>query len=224
MLSTVRILRYFFLQQKLIDAKKKKRELHEDIKEFAKEGNMRGICNRLVKAQVERKLENKYVLLGLMQSVSKNFHVKGNKGKRYEKSLKKFYESLMIMGGPRIAMFVSMNLEGPMMSSIYNWRKLADVNWSRVDIKTNILIAHQILEKAIERSSLTGPLPAETSEDETYIIGRTVYDQKSDQLLGMCGLKGQNHQCSNQVSVVVGEGEDGYTRIVDTFDTIVVAK
>ena len=88
-----------------------KRELRDELKEFAKEGNMKGICRRLVKAYDEKKLENKHVLFGLLQSVAANFHVKGNTGKRYQAPLQQFYESLMIMAGPQVAMFVAMNLE-----------------------------------------------------------------------------------------------------------------
>ena len=73
----------FFLRQKLAQAIVRKRELKEELKEFAKEGNMKAICKRLTKAYDEKKLENKHVLFGLLQSVAKNFHIKGNTGKRY---------------------------------------------------------------------------------------------------------------------------------------------
>ena len=93
----------FFLRQKLAQAIVRKRELKEELKEFAKEGNMKAICNRLTKAYDEKKLENKHLLFGLLQSVAKNFHIKGNTGMRYPAPLRKFYESLLIMGGPKIA-------------------------------------------------------------------------------------------------------------------------
>ena len=214
----------FFLRQKLAQAIVRKRELKEELKEFAKEDNMKAICKRLTKAYDEKKLENKHVLLGLLQSVAKNFHIKGNTGKRYPAPLRKFYESLLIMGGPKIAMFVALNLEGPMMSSVYTWRNNEKVSWSREDLKVNIKIAREIISKAIEHLGLKGPLVAETSEDETAIIGKITYSQRNDELLGICGPKGDNHQCSHDVRVVLGEGDEAYQRIVDTFENMVIGK
>ena len=162
----------FFLRRKLAQAIVRKRELKEELKEFAKEGNMKAICKRLTKAYDGKKLENKHVFFGLLQSVTKNFHIKGNTGKRYPAPLRKFYESLLIMGGSKIAMFVALNLEGPMMSSVYTWHNNEKVSWSREDLKVNIKIAREIILKAIKHLGLKGPLVAKTSEDETAIIGK----------------------------------------------------
>ena len=101
-------------------------------------------------------------------------------------------------------MFVALNLEGPMMSSVYTWRNNEKVS---EDLKVNVKIEREIISKAIEHLGLKGTLVAETSEDETAIIGKITYSQRNDELLGICGPKGDNHQCSHDVRVVLGEGD-----------------
>ena len=58
-----------------------------------------------------------------LDSVSQNFHVRGNQGRRYNDAVKRFHENLMIMGSPRICNFVAVSLEGPSLDAVYKWRK-----------------------------------------------------------------------------------------------------
>ena len=217
-------LEIFCLKQRNLVKAVKVRDLKERLWEFAKEGDMRAICKGLVHAHEEGKLENKDVLLSLLSSTAKNFHVRGNKGKRYEAPLKNFFEVLMIYGGPRIASFVSVNLEGPMMSSIRRWTKDASVSWSLRDTDANIIIFKDILVKALEEVNIVGPIPSEISEDETSIIGRISYNQKTDELLGVCGESGKDHTCDGRSAIKVGDGIAGYSNIVRTFDNMVIGK
>ena len=114
----------FFLRSKNVRLKLRSRTLKDKLTEHSKRGDMRAICNKLVKAQSKGILSEKCVLLDTIESVANNFHVAGPSGKRYKSSCRKFYESLLIMGGPKLANFVAINLEGPNLNSIYRWRQL----------------------------------------------------------------------------------------------------
>ena len=56
--------------------------------------------------------------MAMLETVSRNLHAEKN-GKQYHPLL--FLEVLML-GGPRIATFVAINLGGPEIHSIYRWR------------------------------------------------------------------------------------------------------
>ena len=49
------------------------------------------------------------------------------------------------------------------------------------------------------------------------------YYQETDTLQGMCGLKGDNHQCLEELEVLVGEGVEGYNTMVNVFDNYAAA-
>lgn len=57
----------------------------------------------------------------MAETVSQNLHVKKN-GKQYRLSSKLFLQFLLMLGGPKIATFVALNLGGPEVNSIYCWR------------------------------------------------------------------------------------------------------
>lgn len=61
-------------------------------------------------------------------------------------------------------------------------------------------------------------VPVLAAEDETGIIAQIVYNQATDELLGVCGVKGPEHKCLDYFTVVVGNGEEGYNSIVNVFD------
>lgn len=81
---------------------------------------MKAVCYNLQKAADNGLLEDRNTLKGLLEMVSKNFHVEKN-GKRYQVPFKLFLEVLLLWGAPRIANFVAINLGGPEIHSIYRW-------------------------------------------------------------------------------------------------------
>ncbi len=64
------------------------------------------------------------MLVDTLETVAKNFHVKGVKGKRYKQSVRYIYERLLIIGGPKLCNFLSINLAGPLTDAVYQWRKV----------------------------------------------------------------------------------------------------
>ena len=43
------------------------------------------------------------------------------------------------------------------------------------------------------------------------------WNATNDTLLGFCGRKGEDHQCSSNDLIIVGDGAQGYETIVDAF-------
>ena len=167
----------------------------------------------------------------MLETVSRNLHVEKN-GKRYHPSL--FLKVLLMMGGPRIAIFVAINLGGPEIHSIYRWR-----NQHRIIVPEKPLwggnkkyVCMYVDSGGIQESNFKklGPLykeamanitsssvPVLAAEDETAIIGHVTYHQHRDELLGFCGVNGQHHACLDYFALKVENGEKGFTNIVNAF-------
>lgn len=110
-----------FLKSKNLRLRMRKRSLDEKLAEFARRGSMKAICHNLDKAAQNGYLKDRNTLVGVLQTVARNFHVEKN-GRRYQSSFKLFLEVLLLWGGPRVATFVAINLCGPEIHSIYRWR------------------------------------------------------------------------------------------------------
>ena len=60
----------------------------------------------------------------------------------------------------------------------------------------------------IMKSHGLSSVPVMAAEDETAIIGQITYNEAKDELLGFCGVSGDQHQCLHAFSVLVGDGEE----------------
>ena len=61
--------------------------------------------------------------------------------------------------------------------------------------ETNIKLVSEIYQKYKEKNGESRLIPLLFEEDETSIEQRPEYDEKTDNVYGYCGLKGENHQC-----------------------------
>ena len=206
----------FFLSRENIKLKIRRRSLKESLMEYAKRGSMKSICFQLNKAADEKMLDDKHVLKDMLESCAQNFH-REKQGRRYKKGVKEFYEVIMYWGGPRLGTFIVMNLFGPEVHSMWRWRKenltvlldgMAEQNFKQIG---------NIYREAMEKLKI-GKVPVQLSEDETAIVKRVVYDEKSDQLIGFCGVEEDGHKCIADFVVDIGDGEAGYHNIVNAFN------
>ena len=76
----------------------------------------------------------------------------------------------------------------------------------------------KIYEQAKGFYGIEGPVPFILAEDETKVKSRVVWDPKADNLTGFCGSK-ENHKCISYFKLVVGEGDSGYSNIVNAFSS-----
>ena len=205
----------FFAKSKLLKQMLRSKDLKEKLIEFSKRGSISAICHQLSVAAETGQLDNRHVLKDVLSTTAQNFHVQ-KEGNRYKGSLKMFYEVLLTWGGPRLASFVALNLNGPEVHSIYRWRKEKDVQLSVGLSLHNFQTVSKIYKDIMAKHEIP-KVPVLLAEDETAIIGRLDYCAKQDLLLGSCGYEALDHKCVDNFTIEVGEGEDGYKVIVNAF-------
>ena len=209
----------FFARGKILNALKRKRTLTEQVKEMSRRGDLRAVANKIVQAGEEGKLKEHNVLTDLLHTVSHNFHV-SEKGRRFKASVKHFYEVILTLGGPQLANFVSINLDGPGMNTLYDWRAKGKVKTTADGSSKHILLIAKLYGEIKEKLAITEPVPVLLAEDETAIKQEVSYHQATDQLLGFCGRKTEasNHVCMAEEQIVVGNDDQAYEGLVATFE------
>ena len=206
----------FFLKSKNLRLRMRKRSLDEKLAEFARRGSMKAICHNLDKAAQNGYLKDRNTLVGVVQTVTRNFHVEKN-GRRYQSSFKLFLEVLLLWGGPRVATFVAINLCGPEIHSIYRWRNQHLVHLDGGFEENNFKVPGKLYKESMSNLGVKH-VPVLAAEDETAILGQISYSERTDELLGFCGVTGADHKCLDYFTVVVGNGEQGYNTIVNAFN------
>ena len=205
----------FFATSTAIRLRIRAGSLRDKLREYSRRGSVKAICFKLQRAADLGLLNDKTTLMAMLETVSRNLHVEKN-GKRYRPSFKLFLEVLLMLGGPRIATFVAINLGGPEIHSIYRWR-----NQHRVDIsggiqESNLKKLGPLYKEAMANIT-SSSVPVLAAEDETAIIGHVTYHQDRDELVGFCGVNGQHHACLDHFAVKVEDGEEGFRNIVNAF-------
>lgn len=99
--------RVFLLSSELARVRQRVHSLRDQMKEFAKRGNVCAIAFNIVRAHKEGKLKEKAGLMNILNTISKNL-CKKKKGKRYSATTKDFYEVLLTMEGPRLCVHSAM--------------------------------------------------------------------------------------------------------------------
>ena len=103
---------YTILKTDFSSLKRGKARLSSIIAESTARDDCRAVTFNLRLAYRKGYLTDKKRVLEFSGNVTANLRRK-NTGKRYNDVSTKFYESLIIMGGPRIVKFVADNLQGP---------------------------------------------------------------------------------------------------------------
>ena len=207
----------FLIKVAHLRQKRRVANLNEKLAEYSKRGDVTAVTKQIAKAAGNGMLDDKVTLLQFLQDMAHNLNVKGKNGKRYSISMKMFYEVLLLWGGPRLANFMSINMGGPEIHSIYRWRK-------ELSLSLNCGIHTQNSAQMVDfyrKAMVSGcRVPILLAEDETAIIPRIDYDEKNDQLLGFCGevaSQSSPHKCKDAVLINVGEGVEGYQTITNSF-------
>jgi hypothetical protein len=77
-------------------------------------------------------------------------------------------------------------------------------------------VVASIYKAAMSIHGIDGPVLVILAEDETKVKQRIAWEPKHDTLAGFCGPK-ENHVCISDYKPLVGVGDEGYNKIVDTF-------
>ena len=82
---------------------------------------MKAVCFQIQTVANNGLLDDEVVFKDILESTARNFHRKGKNGKGCKASVKDFYETIMYLGGPRLAYFVTIILRGREIYTIYQW-------------------------------------------------------------------------------------------------------
>ncbi len=205
----------YFLTAENIRLKTRRRTLKEELLEYSHRGSMKQILYKLQTAKEMGKLDDKVVLADLLKCCANNFHAK-NHGQRYGEPTRLFFESVLLKAGPQLATFITNNLLGPEVHTIFRWRKQHQIDETCSINGEYFMKVGEIYKGIVEKRNLPR-VPVFMAEDETAIIGKITYNQKTDELVGFCGQEGLYHRCEQDFRVKVGDGEDGYNNIVQAF-------
>ena len=186
----------FFVTKQQLHLKLRRRTLQEKVAEFASRGSLKGVCQQLIKADMEGRLSYQDLLVQMLQTVANNFNKK-KQGQRYKSSVQQFCKVLLLWGGPRLAQFVAMNLAGPEIHSVFRWRKSGARYMQKGLSKENFVNVSCLYGNVSEK------VPVLLSEDETAIVGSVQYVAERDVLTGFCGEAGPFHQCQDLCEVAV---------------------
>ena len=167
------------------------RSIKETLSEYAAPGLMKAVCRQLVKADEQGLLKDHNVVVDLFATIAQNLHVQKN-GKSYKMSVQMFYEVLLNWGGPRLANFVAININGPRIHSVYRWRNQLKVTLTCGLDEGNFKALRSVFSKLKHKLPC---VPVIMAEDENAIVPEIYYNQEQDKLEGFCGAKGVNHKC-----------------------------
>ena len=207
----------FLLSRTNMRLKIRVRTYSERLKEYAIRGDMKSICHQLSRAFDLNLFKKKDVLLSTLKTVAQNFHVKGKQGNRYEDPVKKFYEGLMIIAGPKVLTYVANNLNGPEKDSVYRWRKKNSRNFNSGISEVNFESALIIIEGMMKEKEIANQVPWLCAEDETGVQKGVTFHQETDLLIGFCGKKVDDHKCLTDFQLVIGDTDESYEFMVKCF-------
>ncbi|MCO5555170.1 hypothetical protein L7F22_008713 [Adiantum nelumboides] len=130
--------------------------------------------------------------------------------------MKTIFEVVKLWGGPRLHDFLSGNLGGPSIFTTKRKGKKATQFQSR-EHEYIFDVVGKILSNAKSKHGIASRIPIIIVEDETTIKRRIRWNAKDDTLIGFCGSKGENHQCCSNDIITIGEGSQGYEKIINAF-------
>ena len=195
------------------------RSLKEKLFESAESKDVFRFCKDVCEAHKQGKLQGKDAVWEFFKDIFHNLiHEKA--GRRYSTSTKSLYEMIKLWGGPRLHNFISLNMDGPSISTTLRQVKKS---------LTYIPGEHEHIFEAVgkiyasykAKHGIYGPIPVCLAEDETIVKKYVRWVAKSDTLVGFCGLK-EEHQCQSHFLVTVGEGDAGYEIITNSFKNNVI--
>ncbi|MCO5588629.1 hypothetical protein L7F22_042586 [Adiantum nelumboides] len=169
----------------------------------------------MYEAHRKGKFGGKSALWNFFQDIARNL-LRPKRGQRITESTKTTFEVVKLWGGPRLHDFLSGNLGGPYIFTTKRKGKKATPFQSGEHEYIFDAIG-KILLDAKSKHGIASRIPIIIVEDKTTIKRRIRWNAKDDTLIGFCGSKGENHQCCSNDIITIGEGSQGYEKIINAF-------
>ncbi|KAL3678512.1 hypothetical protein R1sor_021468 [Riccia sorocarpa] len=141
-------------------------------------------------------------------------------GNRYSSSTRAITQALFQFGGRQVVECMFANLMTPSLRTAKRNRAQFVPFLPGVQPQ-NFAEVSKILEASKRYHGIVGGVPVILAEDETRIKPRVRWESRRDTQIGFCGQK-ESHTCRLGLEVKVGSGEEGYSRIVDSFESNVI--
>ena len=178
--------------------------------------NVLQFVNNIIAAHRSGALGSKAALWSFMKDVATNLNRKKS-GHRFATNTKCFTQAMKMYGRKRMVDLFSLNYGGPKISTVIreNRKGVQFIPGEHAEVFRAVA---NIYRNAKEVHNISGLVPVILAEDETKVKSRVAYEQKWDTLAGFCGLT-ENHVCVSDFKPVVGLGEAGYAKILESFHT-----
>jgi hypothetical protein len=206
--------RHWLMKAKVVQLKVSHRGLKLSAIESFNRKDVLSFCNNILAAHSTNAFGGKPALWDFLRDVATNLN-RVRQGHRFSKNSKSFAQAMRIYGGKRMCDLFSLNFGGPSYDCAKRENKKG-VQFIAGEHSSVFATVVEIYREAKKTHGLVGPIPIILAEDETKVKSRISWDARSDGLVGFCGEK-ENHVCISTFKPQVGNGESGYSSIVDSF-------
>ena len=206
--------RHWLMKSRLAQFKVSHRGLKLSAVECFNRKDVLSFCNNILAAHRTNAFGGKPALWDFLRDVATNLN-RVRQGHRFSKNTKSFAQAMRIYGGRRMCDLFALNFGGPSYDCTKRENKKG-VQFIAGEHSVLFAAVAEIYREAKVTHGVEGPVPVILAEDETKVRSRITWDARSDGLVGFCGEK-DSHVCKSSFKPTVGNGEDGYSCIVDSF-------
>ena len=201
------------------------RTLREKLSEHTMRGDAKAIVQDVIaleqSGQFDERCELRSFVKDLIHSLRLRKGTRGerSRGMRWSKASRRIFAIMRKLGGPRTLRFFRATLEAASDSTVLR-------EWS-----SNKVVftpgAHDYLFDVVGKlyrdikaaKGIHGSVLYLLAEDDTTVPGASEYNQFGDSLVGTCGPKGERYQCDPMRCIIIGDGDDAFSRIESAWGT-----
>ena len=205
---------HFSIRARIVQLKVKRPSLRELARDASGSHNALKFCHSILNAHRCGAFGGKPALWDFLHDVAQNVS-RDDRGNRYSENTRCLGEVMKVYGGRRMIDMFALNFAGPSYSQVKQDVKkgVQFVPGEHLHIFASVA---EIYRDAKALHNIVGPVPVILVEDETKMKGRVAWEPKWDTLAGFCGAE-ENHVCHSSFRPHVGNGEEGYRKLVESF-------
>ena len=199
---------------RIVQLKVKRPSLRELARDASGSHNVLKFCHSILNAHRCGAFGGKLALWDFLHDVAQNVS-RDDRGNWYSENTRCLGEVMKVYGGRRMIDMFALHLAGPSYSQVKRDVKkgVQFVPGEHLHIFASVA---EIYRDAKALHNIVGPVPIILAEDETKVKGRVVWEPKWDTLAGFCGPE-ENHVCHSGFRPHIGNGEEGYRKLVESF-------
>ena len=205
---------HFSLRARIVQLKVKRPSLRELARDASGSHNALKFCHSILNAYRCGAFGGKPALWDFLHDVAQNVS-RDDRGNRYSENTRCLGEVMKVYGGHRMIDMFALNFAGPSYSQVKRDVKKGIQFVPGEHLHIFALVA-EIYRDAKALHNIVGPVLVILVEDETKVKRRVAWEPKWDTVAGFCGPE-ENHVCHSGFRPHVGNGEEGYRKLVESF-------